>query len=146
MEKKKFDFRQYRHEQIGGIYNRLNTFFKMVQTNLNADNLPLYEEQYNAIWSDAKKIMLEDKYNENYTTNTKRWERIKQPFLPTKTPVQPTQTPQVYNYIPTEKSAENRAEMMPDDKDKEIARLKQIIENKDIIIQSLLRLNELQPN
>lgn len=146
MEKKKFSFKEAKYNQIGDIYSKINTFFANVTNCLNQANLTAYEQQFTMIMDESKKVMKEEKYIPFEQSNTKRWERLKQPFLPSKTPVQPTQTPQVCNYIPTEKSAENRAEMMPDDKDKEIARLKQIIVNQNVIIQSLLKLNELQAN
>lgn len=146
MEKKNFDFKRAKYNQIGDIYTKINTFFANVQTSLNQANLTAYHQQFTMIMDEAKKVMKADKFQPFEETNTIRWNRIKKPFEGVKTPVQPTQTPQVYNYIPTEKSAENRAEMMPDDKDKEIARLKQIIENQNVIIQNLMQINNLQGN
>ena len=142
MEKKHFDFKKYKHNQIGGIYTRLNTFFSNVQTSLNEANLPVYETQYKAIWDDAIKIMDKEHYTKDYATNTKRWERIKKQFLPTISPIQPQPTKE----ISSEKSAVNEPKMCLEDKDKEIERLKQIIENKDIIIQSLMKITNLQMN
>lgn len=146
MEKKRFNFKEAKYKQIGDIYSKINTFFANVTNCLNVANLTAYQQQFNMIMDEAKKTMKEDKFQAFEQSNTQRWERIKKPFLPTKTPVQPTATQEQCNYIQEEKSAENRAEMMPDEKDKEIARLKQIIVNKDIIIQSLMKINNLQAN
>lgn len=144
--------KEERKNAIGQIYANLKDFFTRAEINLNQSNVVDFEREFNGIFNWAKSVMMPSKYETDHASNSRRWERIKKEkgvsvlTQPKINPVQPTQTPQLYNYIPIEKSAENRAEMMPDEKDKEITRLKQIIVNQNVIIQNLMQINNLQAN